>query len=252
MAARSAATIADDAAWLRLSQAVEDLRPLQIKDGSVPSESTDAATDAVNRIVAAIRNSPTLPPINPSIWRPPSPTSPVGATPASGSRTPSTRCFCFRSRAGPRGRHRTPGRVPDVHPKQQPNRNIEAVISRTVWPEWIGDLEAGACRQQRAFVPIRFVAFTAGYDTHSRRSCSPETVAVRETRCSPGAASSATARPRASRSVSSETSSLLSLDLPPDAEMLLNDQNLAQQTFVLWDLVHDRTNSHGDLPFDPS
>ena len=39
--------------------------------------------------------------------------------------------------------------------------------------------------------------------------------------------------------------------LPPDAEMFVNDQDLAQQTFILWDLVHGRTHSHGDLPFDP-
>ena len=41
------------------------------------------------------------------------------------------------------------------------------------------------------------------------------------------------------------------LALPPDAEMMLNDQWLTQQTFILWDLVHDRNHSHGDLPFDP-
>ena len=23
------------------------------------------------------------------------------------------------------------------------------------------------------------------------------------------------------------------------------------ETFVMWDMVHDRTHSHGDLPFDP-
>jgi hypothetical protein len=26
---------------------------------------------------------------------------------------------------------------------------------------------------------------------------------------------------------------------------------LSQQAYILWDLVHDRTHSHGDLPFDP-
>jgi hypothetical protein len=43
----------------------------------------------------------------------------------------------------------------------------------------------------------------------------------------------------------------LKLSFPPDAARLLSDQKLAQETFVLWDLVHDRTHSHGDLPFDP-
>ena len=30
----------------------------------------------------------------------------------------------------------------------------------------------------------------------------------------------------------------------------LDDQRVAQETFVLWDLVHDRAHMRGDLPFD--
>ncbi|HEY8728030.1 MAG TPA: DUF6421 family protein, partial [Acidothermaceae bacterium] len=44
---------------------------------------------------------------------------------------------------------------------------------------------------------------------------------------------------------------VLRLSLPPAAAMLIGQQQLAQNTFVLWDLIHDRTHSHGDLPFDP-
>ena len=36
-----------------------------------------------------------------------------------------------------------------------------------------------------------------------------------------------------------------------DAAALLADQDLAEQTFVMWDLIHDRTHMRGDLPFDP-
>ena len=32
---------------------------------------------------------------------------------------------------------------------------------------------------------------------------------------------------------------------------LLDDQKLTEQTFVMWDLIHDRTHMRGDLPFDP-
>ena len=32
---------------------------------------------------------------------------------------------------------------------------------------------------------------------------------------------------------------------------LLEDQELTEETFVMWDLIHDRTHMHGDLPFDP-
>jgi Family of unknown function (DUF6421) len=43
----------------------------------------------------------------------------------------------------------------------------------------------------------------------------------------------------------------LRLALPPEAARLLAGQDLAQDTFVMWDLIHDRTHSRGDLPFDP-
>ena len=41
------------------------------------------------------------------------------------------------------------------------------------------------------------------------------------------------------------------LDLPEDAAALLADQDLAEKTFVMWDIIHDRTHMRGDLPFDP-
>ncbi|CAM5672977.1 hypothetical protein SCYAM73S_02869 [Streptomyces cyaneofuscatus] len=32
---------------------------------------------------------------------------------------------------------------------------------------------------------------------------------------------------------------------------MIGDQQRCEQAFVLWDMVHDRTHHHGDLPFDP-
>ncbi len=131
-----------------------------------------------------------------------------------------------------------------------PNRNLEAVWIRTVWPEWLAHLESGRY-DNPMFVPIAFVDFTAGYDTN----CAvlfPETVAVRETppRFSWGGIFCDREAARF-RSVSRAAADTLKLALPADAGRLLESQELAQDTFVLWDLVHDRTHSHGDLPFDP-
>ncbi len=39
--------------------------------------------------------------------------------------------------------------------------------------------------------------------------------------------------------------------MPPDAARLLADPEAAKQAYILWDLIHDRAHSHGDLPFDP-
>ncbi|MGV7688461.1 DUF6421 family protein, partial [Mycobacterium kansasii] len=38
---------------------------------------------------------------------------------------------------------------------------------------------------------------------------------------------------------------------PPDGDRLVASQALAESTFARWDLIHDRTHSRGDLPFDP-
>jgi hypothetical protein len=43
----------------------------------------------------------------------------------------------------------------------------------------------------------------------------------------------------------------LELNLPPDAAYLLASPELSKQAYILWDLIHDRTHSHGELPFDP-
>jgi hypothetical protein len=118
-----------------------------------------------------------------------------------------------------------------------------------VWPEWIAELEAGAY-DNHAFVPIEFVAFTAGYDTHSA-VLFPETVAVRETPKFTWGGIFCDREAARFRAVTRSAADIVKLALPPDAELLVNEQAITQETFVLWDLVHDRTHSHGDLPFDP-
>jgi hypothetical protein len=53
------------------------------------------------------------------------------------------------------------------------------------------------------------------------------------------------------RRTSSEAAAVLRLNLPPDAAALLASEALSRDAYELWDLIHDRTHSHGDLPFDP-
>jgi hypothetical protein len=132
------------------------------------------------------------------------------------------------------------------------DRNFEALIIRTVWPDWIAELEREKYPNPQ-FVPIEFVAadaFTAGYDTNSA-VLFPETVAVRETPVFTWGAIMQDREAARFRMVTSAAAATLKMSLPPDAARLLEDQRLTQEVFVLWDLVHDRTHSHGDLPFDP-
>jgi hypothetical protein len=129
-----------------------------------------------------------------------------------------------------------------------PNRNLEAVVTRTFWPDWLAEQEA--TYDNAAFVPIEFVAFTSGYDTHSA-VLFPETVATREIPEFHWGGIFCDREAARFRMVSRAATDTLRLSLPPDIDLLLNDQRLAQETFVLWDLIHDRTHSRGDLPFDP-
>ena len=129
------------------------------------------------------------------------------------------------------------------------NRLVEAVLIEVIWPEFIGGLEAGEY-SNKLFVPIRFVDFTPGYDTNSA-VLFPETVAVRETPTFTWGAIFADREAARFRRVLKAAAATTSLELPADAAELLEDQELTQRTFVMWDLIHDRTHMRGDLPFDP-
>jgi hypothetical protein len=130
-----------------------------------------------------------------------------------------------------------------------PNRVMEAVLLQVVWPDWLAALERHPY-DNAAFVPVTFLDFTGGYDTRSA-VLFPETVAVREVPRFTWGAIFCDREAARFRAVCGAAARTLRLALPPDAARLLADQPLAQNTYVLWDLVHDRTHSHGDLPFDP-
>ena len=99
-------------------------------------------------------------------------------------------------------------------------------------------------------MPIRFLDFTAGYDTNSA-VLFPETIAMREVPKFTWGAIFADREAARFRTVVAAAAETTKLALPPDAARLLEDQQLTEETFVMWDLIHDRTHMHGDLPFDP-
>jgi hypothetical protein len=126
---------------------------------------------------------------------------------------------------------------------------VEAVLVQVIWPDFIADLESGEYAN-KLFVPIRFLDFTAGYDTNSA-VLFPETVAMREIPKFTWGAIFADREAARFRRVVAAAAEITGLALPPDAARLLVDQRLTEETFVMWDLIHDRTHMHGDLPFDP-
>ena len=142
------------------------------------------------------------------------------------------------------------------------DRFVEAVLFEVIWPEFLARLES-ADYTNPAFMPVRFVDFTPGYVTNSA-VIFPESVAVTP-RVPAGAPEGSKAElPPFSwggifadreaaryRRVVKAAAEITHLDLPAGAQELLVDQNLAEKTYVMWDLIHDRTHMRGDLPFDP-
>ena len=129
------------------------------------------------------------------------------------------------------------------------SRLVEALIVEVIWPEFIAELEAGDY-SNGMFVPVRFVDFTPGYDTNSA-VLFPETVAMRQIPTFTWGAIFADREAARYRRVVRAAAEITRLDLPEDAQELLEDQTLTEETFVMWDLIHDRTHMRGDLPFDP-
>jgi hypothetical protein len=130
-----------------------------------------------------------------------------------------------------------------------PNKLVEGVLIEVIWPEFIGELEAGDYGN-KLFVPIRFLDFTSGYDTNSA-VLFPETVAMREIPTFTWGAIFADREAARYRRVVRAAAEITKLELPEGAARLLTDQKLTEETFVMWDLIHDRTHMRGDLPFDP-
>ncbi len=234
--------------WAALKAAVEAIRPLQAKDGSIEGEHSVAAArldDCANAIDALAPRFPHdteyLATVAQDLrkWR------------DGGFGVPD---FLDSLLAFHPERQRVDGLehlvvFPMYTQNGNPNRNLEAVVVKVVWPSWLADLETSRY-DNPMFVPISFVDFTAGYDTNSA-VLFPETVAVREIPKFTWGAIFCDREAARFRRVISAASSVLKMSLPPAAARLVDNQELARNTFVLWDLVHDRTHSHGDLPFDP-
>ena len=130
-----------------------------------------------------------------------------------------------------------------------PDTCFEAVLVRVPWPDWIAQLEATRYDNPK-FVPVELVAATRGYDSE----CAvlfPEQVAVAERQPNNFGAIFCDRESGRLRRVATRAADLLQINLPPDAARLLADPGTSQEAYILWDLIHDRAHSHGDLPFDP-
>jgi hypothetical protein len=135
--------------------------------------------------------------------------------------------------------------------KQNGSRDkvLEALIVRVPWPAWLAQLEAERFDNPK-FVPVQLVDATSGYDSECA-TLFPETVSVSGAPAHHFGAIFCDREAERFRRTVAAAARLLALELPPDAAALVASDALSEQTFALWDLIHDRAHSHGDLPFDP-
>lgn len=251
----TAGSVVGHPAWPVLKNAVETIRPWQSKDGSVDLEaegapSADAVRTEVDRVIAALGELAPLLPHNAAYHQ--ALAADLRRWADGGFGVPD---FLDSLLAFQPAQQRADGLqhlvlFPMYTQNGNPDRNFEAVVLRMVWPDWLAELER--TRYDNAlFCGITFEDFTAGYDTNSA-VLFPETIAVREApeRFSWGGIFCDREAARFRR-VSQAAVDTLGLELPKDIGEMLADQERCQEAFVLWDMVHDRTHSHGDLPFDP-
>ncbi len=248
--ATAAPDIVSHESWCDLKDAATALSLVQVKDGSIP-DATDHAQAKTNieRIVAAIGElSPYFPSDSDYLdavkhdlqqW--------VDAD----FSVPdfSTALAAFQPQL-----HRVDGLrhlvvFPMYTQNGSPDHYIEAILIEVIWPNFVAEIEAHEYSNS-LFVPIRFLDFTSGYDTFSA-VLFPETVAVATPADYTWGAIFADREAARFRRVVAAASKITQLDLPAEAKRLLDDQALTEHTYVMWDLIHDRTHMRGDLPFDP-
>ncbi|MWB99142.1 DUF6421 family protein [Agromyces seonyuensis] len=245
-----AAGVEHDPAWLALKDAANRIQALQAADGSILDESAHAEASAL--VEAIVDGIEALAP------RFPHDADYLAALPGDfrawqdgGFAAPD---FLDSLVAFAPAEHRVDGlRHLVVFPMTTQNgsrdRHVEALLVEVIWPEFVAALEAGDY-SNRLFVSLRLVDFTSGYDTDSA-VLFPETVAMRELPAFTWGAIFQDREAARYRRVVRAAADITKLELPADALAILDDQRLAEETFVMWDLIHDRTHMRGDLPFDP-
>ena len=245
-----ASELVDHPAWLRLKDAATAIQDLQVKDGSVPeAEDHAAASEHVGTIVRSIAElSPFFEHDRSYLdalivdfrrWE------------SEGFGVPD---FLDSLSEFQPQQHRVDGLghlivFPMYTQNGSTERHVEALLVEVIWPEFIASLEA-TDYGNKLFVPLRFIDFTPGYDTNSA-VLFPETVAMREIPKFTWGAIFQDREAARYRRVVRAAAEITKLDLTDVDARLLEHQGLTEETFVMWDLIHDRTHMRGDLPFDP-
>jgi len=246
------------AAWLDLKAAAIALAELQVKDGSIPDAAVHSEAAAlVARLVADVRALAPAFPHDAEYLDALTGDFDRWAAPDDGSAGFGIPDFLDSLQAFQPQEHRVDGLrhlvvFPMYTQNGSPDRHVEALLVEVIWPELIAGVEERYTN--KLFVSLRLVDFTPGYDTNSA-VLFPETVAMRTIPAFTWGALFEDREAARFRRVVKAAADITKLDLTPVDLALLADgeegQRLAEETFVMWDLIHDRSHMRGDLPFDP-
>jgi hypothetical protein len=225
---------ADNRDWIRLKAAATALQSFQNQDGSISEPAAHGeAADHVRAVVDAVRI----------------------LAPAFPHDAAYLEAVCADFSGWAAGGFGVPDFLSSLLAFQPQEQRRDRLQHLVVFPMYTQNgsssrlVEAGDY-SNKLFVPIRFLDFTAGYDTNSA-VLFPETVAVSTTPTFTWGAIFADREAARFRRVLKAAAETTRLELPQGAAELLADQDLTEATFVMWDLIHDRTHMRGDLPFDP-
>jgi len=244
-----ASTAETSAAWLALKAAATDLQALQVQDGSVEKKADHAkAAELVARITASVRALAPAFPHDAAYLE--ALVADFDRWVADGFGVPdfydSLVAFDPAAHRVDKLRHLVV--FPMYTQNGSTDRHVEALIVEVIWPEFIAKLEE--TYTNKLFLSLRLVDFTPGYDTNSA-VLFPETVSMREIPPFTWGAIFQDREAARYRVVVEKAAEITKLELPASDVEMLADQGIAEETFVMWDLIHDRSHMRGDLPFDP-
>lgn len=138
---------------------------------------------------------------------------------------------------------------PQYTPNGSRDIRLEAILFKTPWPVWLENLEKNRFSNPK-FVPGELIDFTEGYQS----DCAvlfPETVSISGKPINSFGTIFCDREAKRLLHYSQHAIQYLQLTPPPSLEVLLQSPAIAQQTLMLWDLIHDQAHSLGELPFDP-
>ena len=245
----STARSVESTAWREIKAATNGLRCLQLANGSVQESAHEPATMYVDRITRALEDFRSGFPHQSAY---------IAALLADFAAWKSTAFakpdFAASLAAFEPQRHRRDGIehlvvFPMYTPNASSDTRFEALLMRTPWPDWLATLERTQYRNGK-FVPGHLVDFTDGYASE----CAvlfPETVSLREKPSNHFGVIFCDREAARLQSCAQRSAIAVNFAPHPELECWLGSLPLIRDTVALWDLVHDRAHSLGELPFDP-